>query len=74
MPTPFWSKVSFWLTQLGVQTVMIFDQLVRQVAELRSSVLGEVVWLPGPQVPAGLYLARSADGQQVARLLRTGTE
>jgi len=73
-PTPFRGQVRFRLAQPGVQTVTVFDRLGRQVAVLRSQPTGEVTWQPGAQVAAGLYLARSADGQQVARLLRTDSE
>jgi hypothetical protein len=74
VPTPFQGKVSFTLANPGVQTVLVFDHLGRQVAELKSRPTGEVIWQPGTGVAAGLYLARSADGRQVARLLRTDTE
>ncbi|MBO0356883.1 hypothetical protein J0X19_02905 [Hymenobacter sp. BT186] len=74
VPTPFRGHVSFTLAQPGVQTVQIFDRLGRQVAELKSRPTGEVVWQPGTEVAAGLYLARSSDGRQVARLLRTDAE
>lgn len=74
VPTPFTETVSFQLAQPGVQTVTVFDQLGRQVAELRSQPSGRVQWQPAATVPAGLYLACSQDGRQVARLLRTGTE
>ncbi|TGE23964.1 hypothetical protein E5K00_01745 [Hymenobacter aquaticus] len=71
VPTPFQSQVSFTLAQPGVQAVLVFDQLGRPVTTLRSLPSGEVQWRPAAGVPAGLYLARTADGRQVARLLRT---
>jgi hypothetical protein len=74
VPTPFRGQVRFQLAQPGVQTVVVFDHLGRSVSTLRSQANGEVTWQPGAQVPAGLYLARSADGRQVARLLRTDSE
>lgn len=74
IPTPFQGQVSFTLAKPGVQTVLVFDHLGRQVAELKSRPTGEVIWQPGAKVAAGLYLARSADGRQVARLLRTDAE
>ena len=74
VPTPFTGEVSFQLAQPGVQTVTVFDQLGRQVAELRSQPSGKVQWQPAATVPAGLYLARSQYGRQVARLLRTGQD
>ncbi|QNH62652.1 hypothetical protein [Hymenobacter sediminicola] len=74
VPTPFSGQVSFQLAQAGVQTVTIFDRLGRQVATLRSSAAGEVKWQPAASVAPGLYLARTADGRQVARLLRSDTE
>jgi len=73
-PTPFQGQVRFQLAQAGVQPVLVFDQLGRQVAALQSSPAGEVQWRPAAGVPAGLYLARTPDGLQVARLLRTGAE
>ena len=74
VPTPFTGEVSFQLARPGVQTVVVFDQLGRWVTELRSQPSGKVVWQPAATVPAGLYLARTPDGRQVARLLRTGNE
>jgi hypothetical protein len=74
VPTPFQGQVSFQLTKAGVQPVLVFDQLGRQVATLQSLPSGEVRWQPAASVPAGLYLARTPDGSQVARLLRTGAE
>lgn len=74
VPTPFRGQVRFPLAQPGAQTVTVADRLGRHVATLRSTPGGEVVWQPGPEVPAGLYLARTADGRQVARLLRTDVD
>ncbi|MBD2714158.1 hypothetical protein KBK19_03820 [Microvirga sp. STR05] len=74
VPTPFSGQVSFRLAQAGVQDVTIFDRLGRQVATLRSAATGEVTWQPAASVAPGLYLARTADGRQVARLLRSDTE
>ncbi|RYU81898.1 hypothetical protein [Hymenobacter persicinus] len=73
-PTPFQSQVRFTLSKPGVQTVLVFDHLGRQVATLQSQPSGEVQWHPAAGQPAGLYLARTADGRQVARLLRTAGE
>ncbi|UOQ71404.1 hypothetical protein [Hymenobacter cellulosilyticus] len=74
VPTPFQTQVSFTLARPGVQQVLVFDQLGRQVTTLLSLPSGQVQWSPAASVPAGLYLARTADGRQVARLLRTDAE
>ncbi|GAA3930988.1 hypothetical protein GCM10022406_15380 [Hymenobacter algoricola] len=74
VPTPFQGQVSFQLAKAGVQPVLVFDQLGRQIATLQSLPSGQVQWRPAATVPAGLYLARTPDGSQMARLLRTGTE
>ncbi|MCB2408769.1 hypothetical protein [Hymenobacter lucidus] len=74
VPTPFQAQVSFTLARPGVQAVIVFDQLGRQVTTLQSLPTGEVQWRPAASVPAGLYLARTADGRQVARLLRTDAQ
>ncbi|MCB2407336.1 hypothetical protein [Hymenobacter lucidus] len=72
-PVPFHEQVQFRLASRTTQTVLISDGLGREVARLNSGLDGLVVWEPQATVPAGLYFARSADGRQVARLLRTDT-
>jgi hypothetical protein len=49
----------------------VSDQLGRLVRQLRSQADGSVRWQPGAKVPAGLYFVRSADGNQLIRLLRS---
>ncbi|RPD50164.1 hypothetical protein DNI29_05040 [Hymenobacter sediminis] len=68
-PTPFREQVSFQLSQKGSQKITVLDGLGRTVANLTSRPDGSVTWQPGPTLPAGLYIARSANGQQL-RLLR----
>lgn len=70
-PTPFTSEVQFTLNKPGVQQLSVYDQLGRLVTQLRSQADGSVRWQPGTEVPAGLYFARSADGGQLIRLLRS---
>ena len=70
-PTPFTEAVQFQLPKPGSQGLTVFDQLGRVVTQLQSQADGNVRWTPGPEVPAGLYSARSADGQFVVRLLRS---
>lgn len=69
-PTPFTSEVQFTLAQPGVQQLTICDQLGRVVGHASSQADGSVRWQPGAEVPAGLYLARAANGTQTVRLLR----
>lgn len=73
-PNPFTQQVQFQLAQAGVQSLVVCDQLGRVVAHLRSLADGRVQWQPGAEVPAGLYLARTADGRHTVRLLRNGTQ
>ncbi|WP_126546831.1 hypothetical protein [Hymenobacter amundsenii] len=68
-PTPFREQVEFRLRQPGVQPVTVWDARGRVVAQLASTPDGRVVWHPANHLVTGLYLARTADGQQV-RLLR----
>lgn len=70
VPTPFTDAVQFQLTKAGVQTLTIVDNLGRTIATVRSQADGLVRWAPAAELPAGLYLARTADGQQTVRLLR----
>ena len=70
-PNPFTNEVQFRLATPGLQTLTICDNLGRPVATVRSQPDGTVRWLPGTTTPAGLYLARTADGRQTVRLLRT---
>ena len=70
-PTPFTSEVQFTLAKTGVQQLGVYDQLGRFVTQLSSQADGSVRWQPGTEVPAGLYFARSADGSQLIRLLRS---
>ncbi|TGE22844.1 hypothetical protein [Hymenobacter metallicola] len=73
-PMPFQDRVQFQLPAQGTQVVIVSDELGRVVTQLTSRPDGLVVWQPEASVPAGLYFARSADGQQTARLLRTGAK
>jgi hypothetical protein len=68
-PVPFREQVQF--TTAPNQVVILVDALGREVARLTSSPSGLVRWQPTATLPAGLYLARSANsGQPLARLLR----
>jgi len=67
-PMPFRDQVQFKATGGGV--VLIVDELGRTVAQLRAAADGRVQWQPAASLPAGLYLARGADGRPLARLLR----
>jgi hypothetical protein len=68
-PVPFREQVQF--TTAPNQAVILVDALGREVARLTSAPSGLVRWQPAATLPAGLYLARSADsGQPLARLLR----
>ncbi|WP_139925857.1 hypothetical protein [Hymenobacter sp. DG01] len=69
-PMPFREQVRFQLSQPGSQIVQVVDGLGRAVAQLTSRPDGSVLWQPGPTLAPGLYLARTADGQQQVRLLR----
>jgi len=69
-PNPFTGLVQFQLATPGMQTLTIYDNLGRLVAAVRSQADGTVRWQPAPELPAGLYLARTADGLQTVRLLR----
>jgi hypothetical protein len=72
-PNPFTDQVQLQLTKAGVQTLAIYDNLGRVVDQVHSQADGKVQWQPRPELPAGLYLARAADGQQTVRLLRTNS-
>jgi hypothetical protein len=67
-PMPFHEQVQF-RAAVG-QIVLIADELGRTVAQLRAGPDGHVLWQPAASLPAGLYLARGADGRPLARLLR----
>ena len=67
-PLPFYDQVQFQAT--AGQAITIVDALGRVVAYLTSAADGRVVWQPATTLPAGLYLARGADGRVLARLLR----
>lgn len=67
-PMPFRDQVQFQATT-GGQVVVIVDELGRTVAQLRADADGRVRWQPAASLPAGLYLARGADGRPLARLL-----
>ncbi|GAB3873809.1 hypothetical protein GCM10028824_26010 [Hymenobacter segetis] len=73
-PNPFTEQVKFQLATPGVQTLTVCDHLGRTVATVRSQPNGTVVWQPAATLPAGLYLARSADGRQSVRLLRSAAQ
>ncbi|MGI4759794.1 MAG: hypothetical protein ACRYF0_03745 [Janthinobacterium lividum] len=68
-PMPFHEQVQFQATT-GGQLVLIVDELGRTIAQLRAGADGRVQWQPAASLPAGLYLARGADGRPLARLLR----
>jgi len=68
-PMPFREQVQFQATT-GGQLVVIIDELGRPIAQLRAAADGRVLWQPAASLPAGLYLARGADGRPLARLLR----
>lgn len=68
-PMPFHEQVQFQATT-GGQFVLIVDELGRPIAQLRAGADGRVQWQPAASLPAGLYLARGADGRPLARLLR----
>lgn len=67
-PMPFREQVQFKAASGGL--VLIVDELGRTVAQLRAAADGRVQWQPAAGLPAGLYLARGADGRPLARLLR----
>jgi hypothetical protein len=73
-PNPFTDEVQFQLSAPGVQILTISDYLGRAVATVRSQPDGAVRWQPAANLPAGLYLARSADGSQSVRLLRSAAQ
>lgn len=66
-PMPFREQVQFGAA--AGQAVVVVDALGRVVAQLRAAADGQVLWQPAASLPAGLYLARSADGHPLARLL-----
>ena len=66
-PMPFREQVQFQAP--AGQLVLIADELGRSVAQLRADASGRVLWQPAASLPAGLYLARGADGRPLARLL-----
>jgi hypothetical protein len=68
-PMPFREQVQF-RAAAGAQAVTIIDGLGRVVARLTSQPDGRVQWQPAATLPAGLYVARGADGRLLARLLR----
>lgn len=65
-PAPFREQVQ--LTAAPGQAVIITDALGREVARLQAAADGRVQWLP-TDLPAGIYLARTIQGQLLARLL-----
>jgi hypothetical protein len=70
-PMPFREQVQFQAAASS-QAVTIVDELGRVVALLQAGADGRVQWQPTPTLPAGLYVARGADGRPLARLLRAG--
>ncbi len=73
-PMPFREQVQFQAGAPG-QAITVVDELGRVVAQLRTQADGRVVWQPAAALPAGLYVARGADGRPLARLLRApGTD
>jgi hypothetical protein len=67
-PMPFREQVQFQAAA-GGQAVTIVDELGRVVARLQAGADGRVQWQPTPTLPAGLYVAYSADGRTLAHLL-----
>jgi hypothetical protein len=67
-PNPFRSQVSFKLSR--PQTVTITDGLGRLVEHITSRPDGTITWQPASSLAPGMYFARSADGQQLVRLVR----
>ncbi|NML66222.1 hypothetical protein HHL22_13500 [Hymenobacter sp. RP-2-7] len=67
-PVPFREQVQFQAAP--GQAVTLVDALGRVVARLSADGSGRVLWQPAAGLPAGLYLARAANGQALARLLR----
>jgi hypothetical protein len=67
-PVPFREQVQFQAAP--GQAVTLLDALGRVVARLTADASGRVLWQPSAGLPSGLYLARSANGQALARLLR----
>ena len=68
-PMPFREQVQFQAAAAG-QVVTIVDELGRVVARLSAGADGRVQWQPTATLPAGLYVARGADGRTLARLQR----
>lgn len=68
-PMPFREQVQFQAAA-GGQAITIVDELGRVVARLQAEADGRVRWQPTPALPAGLYVARGADGRPLTRLLR----
>jgi len=71
-PTPFQDEVQLQLANPGQQPVTITDGQGRVVAQLRTAADGSLTWRPAPDLAAGLYCARTANGTQVARLSYAG--
>jgi hypothetical protein len=69
-PMPFRDQVQFQ-TATGGQLVVIVDELGRTITQLHAGADGRVLWQPNASLPAGLYLARGADGRPLARLLHS---
>ncbi len=68
-PTPFAGAVQFQLPTSGAKTLTVTDALGRNVATLLTSATGAGRWQPDAGLAPGLYLARTADGSAVVRLL-----
>ena len=68
-PLPFTHQVTLRLPSPGIQPVLITDALGRAVAHLRTQPDGSLTWQPA-HLTAGVYFARTTDGQQVARLVK----
>lgn len=71
-PMPFQDEVRFQLAGGSNQQVFITDEVGRTVAQLTTASDGSIVWRPSSTVPAGVYLARTVGGTQVARLAYSG--
>ncbi|GGE95952.1 hypothetical protein GCM10011383_03390 [Hymenobacter cavernae] len=69
-PVPFHEQVRFQLTTHKAQAILIVDELGRTVDQLTSRADGTVIWRPAATIRPGLYIARTANGQQLQRLIR----
>ena len=68
-PMPFADVVQFQLPTSGAKILNVTDALGRTVATLLTSATGAGRWQPAADIAPGLYLARTADGNAMVRLL-----